>query len=289
MKTSLHYSLHALQQQQNRTVATCFQHDFLLRCMEERLLERLEFMRLAPAVIVEIGPGSSAAMLSGRFPNALRVACDVSHALLKRYRQRDNQQASALQCSPFRLPFADNSVDCLVSNCRFHWSLDANALLQDCHRVLKPGGLLLFSVLGPETLKQLKMAWASVSNTAHVNDFADMHEWGDALVKAGYFEPVVDRQLLDVTYMDVQTALDDLKGMGSHNWLIDRAKGLTTPRQLQRLASELESFRDADQRLPMTYELIFAQAWVLDKATYAAEGGQTVKIPLQAIPIRRRD
>jgi malonyl-CoA O-methyltransferase len=228
------------------------------------LLERLQLTALAPRVVLDAGAGTAHAsrVLKRRYPKALVIALDSSMGMLKAARA----QASWLR--PFRrvcadaelLPLADASVDLIVSNLMLQWC-NPDAVFAEFRRVLAPQGLLAFSTLGPDTLRELRSAWRRADLGTHVQTFIDMHDLGDALVRNGFVAPVLDVERLTLEYQQVQQMAADLKATGAHNASTDRAKGLTGPRKYAAMRREYESFR-REGRLPATYEVVFAHAWV---------------------------
>jgi malonyl-CoA O-methyltransferase len=141
-----------------------------------------------------------------------------------------------------------------------HWC-DPDAVFAEFRRVLAPQGLLQFSAFGPDTLQELRAAWAQVDSMSHVHRFIDMHDLGDALVRAGFASPVLDVEQFTLRYLDVRKVAADLKATGAHNATLGRAQGLTSPRKFAAMQAAYESFRQ-DGRLPASYEVVFAHAWV---------------------------
>ncbi|NBC15183.1 MAG: malonyl-[acyl-carrier protein] O-methyltransferase BioC, partial [Gammaproteobacteria bacterium] len=156
----------------------------------------------------------------------------------------------------------------------------------DLLRVLRPGGLLLFSTFGPDTLSELRAAWAAVDQGEHVSPFLDMHDIGDALVRARFADPVMDVERMTLTYADIRALMRDLKQLGAHNALAGRARGLTGRRRLAALAEAYEHQR-RDGRLPATYEVVHGHAWVTAKAQRQFATDDGVAIPLEAVARRR--
>jgi malonyl-CoA O-methyltransferase len=232
--------------------------------VRDNLLERLQLTALAPRVVVDAGAGTAHASreLKRRYPKALVIALDSSWGMLK----AAGAQASWLR--PFRrvcadaelMPLPDASIDLIVSNLMLPWC-NPDAALAEFRRVLAPQGLLAFSSLGPDTLRELRTAWGRVDSGSHVQTFIDMHDLGDALVRNGFAAPVLDVERLTLEYTDVQRVAADLKATGAHNSSSERAKGLTSPRKFAAMRREYESFR-REGRLPATYEVVFAHAWV---------------------------
>lgn len=196
-----------------------------------RMLERLQYMRLAPARILDAGcgPAPQAAALARRYASAQLVALDFSLPMLARARRALGWRARlrgarllAVCGALERLPLAAGSVQLAWSNMALHWAGDARAALAELARVLAPEGLLMFSTLGPDTLKELRAA----AGEARVHRFADMHEHGDALLEAGFAAPVMDMEMLTLTYADAAGLPADLRASGQTLARRDRARGL---------------------------------------------------------------
>jgi malonyl-CoA O-methyltransferase len=154
---------------------------------------------------------------------------------------------------------AEGSVDLILSNFLLPW-IDPDAVFSEFRRVLAPRGLLSFTSLGPDTLRELRSAWAQVDSSSRVHPFIDMHDLGDALVRAGFAAPVLDVERYTLTYTDVSRLAADLRAVGARNAASDRPKGLTGPRKFAAMQSAYEIHR-RDGRLPATYEVVFGQAW----------------------------
>jgi malonyl-CoA O-methyltransferase len=170
------------------------------------------------------------------------------------------------------LPVADGTVDLILSNLMLQWC-NPDQVFAEFRRVLAPHGLLSFTSLGPDTLRELRSAWRAVDSCTHVNQFIDMHDTGDALVRAGFAAPVLDVERYTLTYLDVQRVAADLKATGAHNSTMGRSRSLTGRRQFAAMQTAYESFRQ-EGRLPATCEVVFAHAW-----TPAAGRQQTRRDP----------
>jgi malonyl-CoA O-methyltransferase len=158
-----------------------------------------------------------------------------------------------------RLPLADGSVDLILSNLMLQWC-EPDVVFAEFRRVLAPQGLLSFTTLGPDTLRELRSAWGAVDSFTHVNQFIDMHDIGDALVRGGFASPVLDVERYTLTYPDVRRIAADLKETGAHNATMGRARGLTGRRRFAAFEAAYEAFRQGG-RLPATYEVVFGHAW----------------------------
>ena len=245
--------------------------------VRENLLERLQLVALVPRVVLDAGAGTGhgSRALQRRYPKALVVALDSSRQMLKvAGRQQSWLRPFGRVCGDAgRLPLADGSVDLIVSNLMLQWC-DPDAVFAEFRRVLKPSGLLSFSAFGPDTLRELRSAWRQVDARSHVHQFIDMHDLGDALVRNGFAAPVLDVERFTLRYLDVRSVAADLKATGARNATVGRAKGLTGPRKFAAMQAAYEQFRE-DGRLPATYEVVFAHAWVPAQALRRDPTGAT--------------
>jgi len=234
-----------------------------------RMLERLELIRIQPHIIFDIGAGTGrqTRILAKRYPQARTIALDLAPNMLRHARQQlswwqRRQHRQLFVCADAeQLPLLDCSVDLLFSNLTLQWCDDLDHVFSEFNRVLRPGGLLMFSSFGPDTLHELRVSWQSVDMHNHVNAFIDMHDIGDALLRSGLGETVMDMEMITLTYADARSLMTDLKVIGAHNVTAGRPRGLTGRRQLQRLISAYESFRNQDNLLPASYEVIYGHAW----------------------------
>jgi malonyl-CoA O-methyltransferase len=261
--------------------------------VRDNLLQRLDLMALAPRVVVDAGAGTgrASAALKRRYPDALVVALDSSPRMLKAAgRQQTWLRRFARVCGDAeRLPLADASVDLILSNLMLQWC-DPDPVFAEFRRVLAPRGLLTFTTLGPDTLKELRSAWRQVDSHTHVNRFIDMHDIGDALVRGGFAAPVLDVERFTLSYLDVGRVAADLKATGASNATLGGPKGLTGRGQFAALQRAYESFRQ-DGRLPATYEVVFGHAWTPGAAARRpGQDGSTVSLAdiKQQLRARRR-
>jgi malonyl-CoA O-methyltransferase len=231
-----------------------------------RLLEKLEVVKISPQMILDAGTGTGSAIpsLFSRYKKAQLVALDLSENMLEKtaghgsFLRAPHRVCGDVEC----LPFADNSFDLVFSSLSLQWCNDLNAALLEAKRVLKPGGLFVFSTFGPDTLKELRQSWASVSGSAHVNQFIDMHDIGDALLHDGYAEPVMEAEILTVTYDAVEELMHDLKAIGANVTASGSTvkKGLSGKSVLLAVRERYETFRQQGV-LPASYEIIYGHAW----------------------------
>lgn len=232
--------------------------------VNQELMGRLEFFRFQPQVVVDLGAGTGrgAEELKRRYRRALVVALDMAPGMLREAHKRQHffRRFERVCADAMRLPFADSSVDVVFSNLMLQWCDPLDVAFAEIRRVLKPEGFLAFSTFGPDTLRELRIAWSEVDGYNHVNQFVDMHDVGEALVRAGLVEPVLDVDRIQLTYDDTLGLMKDLKAIGAHNVTAGRPRGLTGRGRLAQLRASYESFRQ-NGRLPATYEVIFGAAW----------------------------
>jgi len=227
------------------------------------LLARLQLMAITPKVILDAGAGTGHASraLKVRYPKAQVIALDSSRQMLQvAKRQQSWLRRFAPVCGDAQaMPLPDGCVDLIVSNLMLQWC-DPDAALGEFRRVLAPHGLLCFTTLGPDTLRELRSAWAQVDGAVHVHTFTDMHDIGDALVRTGFASPVLDVEHFTLSYTDVRRVAADLKAVGARNASRSRPRGLSSPRKFAAMQAAYEQFR-RESRLPATYEVVFAHAW----------------------------
>ncbi|HEY9099951.1 MAG TPA: malonyl-ACP O-methyltransferase BioC [Thiobacillus sp.] len=276
-------------------------HAVLQREVCDRLLTRLDFMTLQPERVLDVGCGTGygLAHLHQRYPGADMCALDIAPAMLHAAKTRMPQSSWAQRvladvlgrggrhhaiCADMgRLPLTDNSINLAWSSLALQWAHDLEATLKGLHRVLAPGGLLIFATFGPDTLKELRTAFAAVDDAPHVNSFIDLHDIGDMLIHAGFASPVMEMEMLTLTYADLKTLMRDLKGIGAHNAAASRKRGLLGKSAWAQLERAYEAHR-LEGRLPATFEVIYGHAWAGDKKR-REDGRQVIEFNIET---RRR-
>lgn len=240
-----------------------------------RLLEKLEAVKLSPQWILDAGSGTGEAVkpLQKRFKKADVVLLDVSERMLEKATKQGVlfRKPHAVCGDIESLPFADKSFELVFSNLAMQWCNDVAAVLAEFKRVLRPGGLLVFTTFGLDTLKELRASWQKVDDAVHVNAFLDMHDIGDALLQSGYAEPVMETEFITINYKEVGTLMQDLRDIGANVTANGHRQGLLTRNMLAQLGQAYDTFRE-DGVLPATYEVIYGHAWISE--TDAPSAGQ---------------
>jgi malonyl-CoA O-methyltransferase len=248
-----------------------------------RLLERLDYVRLAPKTVLDLGAGTGLALddLQRRYRQARVLALDFAFEMLRLARRRGSllRRPTCLCADVEALPLAEGSIDFIFSNATLQWCNDLDRTFTELRRVLAPAGLLMFTTFGPDTLRELRAAWAEADGHGHVSPFLDMHDVGDALVRAGFDGPVLDAERLTLTYRDIRGLMEDLKGLGARNATRERARGLTGKAKWAAMRAGYESYR-SDGLLPATYEVVYGHAWA-PLQRLAPDGAVT--LPMSAI------
>jgi malonyl-CoA O-methyltransferase len=255
----------------------------------DELLERLEPFDFHPAVILDLGAGTgrAAAQLKRRYRRSRVIALDLAPGMLQQAARHQSlfRRFARVCADAARLPLESASVDVVFSNLMLQWCDPPAEVFAEVRRVLKPQGFFAFSTFGPDTLKELRSAWAEADAHSHVNRFLDMHDVGDALVRAGLQEPVLDIDRTQLTYSDGMALMRDLKSIGARNATAGRPHSLVGRTRLQRVLTAYESFRK-DGRLPATYEVVYGAAWgAAGRPAASARAGEVVISPSQ---IKRR-
>ncbi|MFT4257706.1 MAG: malonyl-ACP O-methyltransferase BioC [Pseudoxanthomonas sp.] len=269
--------------------AAALQHE-----VEKRLLESLDYLGgRTPQTVLDLGcgPAHAAAAMRKRWPHAQIIAADLALPMLQQAKKQAGwwNPFARVNADAAALPFADASLDVIFSNLCLQWVEDLPAALAGFRRVLKPGGLLLCSTFGPHTLHELREAFATADERPHVSPFASIAQFGDSLMRAGFRDPVLDRDNFDLTYPGLPALMRELRALGATNALQTRRRTLTGRARFAAAAQAYESLRNADGQLPGTWEVIYAHAWAPDAGAPIRHGNDEIaSIPLSAIPIRRK-
>ncbi|MFL9927763.1 methyltransferase domain-containing protein [Paraburkholderia sp. RL18-103-BIB-C] len=288
----------------DRRAATFGEVAFLPREIAQRMRERLDYIKVAPSSVLDAGCGAGEDIpaLRERFPEAPVFGSDLSHGMLTRALHHDAGDTSWRRFLPASLgkalgargprfaqadfsalPFASGAFEFIWSNLALHWHSRPDLVFPEWQRVLKVNGLLMFSTLGPDTLKELRGAYAEVeaahgvASRKHVIDFVDMHDLGDMLVESGFEIPVMDQETLTITYKSPESLLADVRRWGAYPFEREALSGAVALRLHKALLAALEARRRADGTIALTFEVIYGHAWKAVPRT-TAEGHGIVRI-----------
>ena len=259
----------------DRAARTVDEADFVGAEAAARLIDRLALFALDPAVIVDLGAGTGrvTAELAARYPDAAVLAIDISQAMLERAASTD--AVTRLVADAHRLPCTSGSVDLVFASLLLPW-VAPDRVLAECVRVLRPGGLAIMTTLGPDTLIELRRAWASVDPFIHVHGFVDMHDIGDLASRAGFVDPVIDVDRLTLDYADMDHLVGDLRAAGVANSAVGRCPGLIGRQRWAQFDAALRAAAPGG-RIALSVELVFLQAFAPDCSgpRVAAPDGET--------------
>ena len=256
----------------DRAAADFAAHAVLFREVAERLADRLDDIKRRFPLALELGcrTGLMAPALGGRGGIETLLQCDISP---KMARLAAADGAPALVVDDELLPFADGSIDLVLSCLGQHWINDLPGALLQIRRALKPDGLFLAALFGGETLGELRQVLIEAETEAEggvsprVSPFPDLRDAAGLLQRAGLALPVADRDQITMTYPDALSLMRDLRGMAESNLLRDRRKGLSRRATLLRAAALYQDrFADSQGRIPATFEILFLTAWAPDAA-----------------------
>lgn len=260
--------------------AAVMQHEVCVR-----MLEKLEVIRVQPARLLDVGSGTGwgTRQLAARYPQAEVAALDIALGMLQHargtagwWRKLFSGRREHFLCADVEaLPLAANSMDMVWSNLALQWSNDLPATFGGLHRILRNDGLLIFSTFGPDTLRELRIAFQGVDGYNHLNRFADMHDVGDMLVAAGFADPVMEMEKITLTYDDARAVMQDLKRIGAHNATAGRATGMLGKERWARIVRNYETLR-RDGKLPATFEIVYGHAWKA-QPRQAADGRSIIR------------
>lgn len=235
-----------------------------------RMIERLALVRIPIRMIVDAGSGTgyAANLLRQKYRNATVLELDLSEQMLRQSQRHlprkwgwfERRLSGSAVCGDIKeMPLASDSVDLVWSNLALHWVDELPAAMAQIRRILRNGGLLTFSMFGPDTLRELRQI--GTGGELRVNAQIDMHDIGDMLVHAGFGEPVMDMEYLTLTYENLPALIQDLRAHGSVARASRRSSGLGGAGDYVRLRERYERLRRADGRLPATFEIIYGHAW----------------------------
>ena len=243
--------------------------DFLQREISSRVFDRLEDIVVKPTIIANLGSGTgrNSKALEKRFKRSKIVNIDLAEQMLlsakkttRRFFKRQYFVCGDIEHNPL----CSGSVDLAFSNLALQWCPNLGRAFSEVSSMLRPGGLFIFSTLGPDTLKELREVFSTQSDFPHVSTFLDMHDVGDILSSSGFTDPVMESDVITIKYSQPIDLLRDLKGLGASNADADRRKSLTGASRMRRVLKLYDALRE-NGKVPATYEVIFGHAWAVKR------------------------
>ena len=240
------------------------QADFVHRLTFDELLSRLSAVVIKPDIVLDLGcaTGTGSKQLTSRFRRSRVISLDISSEMLRQSndKRRLFAKPSTIQGDAYRIPLKDQSIDIVFANMLLPWIGDLPACLSEIGRVLRKDGLFAFATFGPDSLSEVREAWRSIDEDWHVNAYPDMHDIGDALVRAGLRDPVLDVDHLTVTYRDTDALYRDLTSAGGRNCLRGRRQTLTGKDRFRAMDQVLAAGM-SEELLELRLELVYGHAW----------------------------
>ncbi len=256
----------------------------LQREVGDRLLQRLEYIKQTPSSVLDLGAGTGyiSKDLLQRYPKSKLVAVDIAQSMLKKTQQHRHwlRKPAVVCASAEALPFTDDAFDMVISNLMFQWCEDLPRVFMGVNRILKGNSLFTFTTFGPDTMRELRESWSQVDDYEHTSTFQDMHDVGDALMKSGFQQPVVDTEVITLTYQSLSDLMKDLKHIGATNASTNRNRGLTGRQKFKALEKAYQTFRTEEGLYPLTYEVVYGHGWA--QAAVEVMGGARI-IPITEI------
>ena len=262
--------------------------DFVHATTRDGLFSRIQPLLVDAKIVVDLGTATGAANreLEKRFKPARVVAVDIAHNMLQKAKAKRSwrSKTSFAQARAEALPLANESVDVVFANLLLPWLDDPTQVFSEIARVLRKGGVFAFATLGPDSLQEIRRAWARVDESyAHVNRFADMHDLGDGLVNAGLRDPVLDVDRLSINYESPDRLFEDLSAVGARNTLLGRTPMLTGKGQFGAMVDALGNVAGSG-KIELDLELVYGHCW----GAGPKSDPSNYRINAAEIPIRRR-
>lgn len=271
----------------NRAASTYDEVAIIQRCTTKEILRRLEMIKLSPTYILDVGCGTGYGMqlLEKQYPAATVIGLDISPVMLRQAyaKKRWWKKRALVLADAFEIPIRDASIDLIYANFLLPFCDDLATLLSTWYRLLKPGGLLMFTTLGPDTFKELRHSWAEVDNNMHVQSFLDMHDIGDLLLETQFLDPVIDISFFTLTYPTIAAMVKDFKQQGIHNFDAHRINHLCGKKRFQHFSQAYAKYKNANNALPLTCEVIYGHAWRLKHESAVTHKSEVITISANKI------
>ena len=255
----------------SRVAAAYDEAAFLAREVDRRMLERLDYVRIEPARVLDLGcaTGASLTALRERYREAQLIGADFAEPMLRAGRREKTflsrllpflkaQSTNFVAADAETLPFRAANFGLTWSNLLLHCLEEPRPALREVHRVLETGGLFMFSTFGPDTLRELASTFGD--SFAHTQRFTDMHDLGDMLIECGFAEPVMDMEVLTLTYASFDDLVSELHAAGDRCAMHGRRKSLVGRDGWEKVRAAYAALSH-DGRVPATFEVIYGHAW----------------------------
>ncbi len=271
-----------LRKRLDKTAAHYAQHAAIQREVAKRVLTRLDYIKYKPKYILDLSlhPNDSEVMIRKHFPKACYIAATNHIQSLMLRKRKIFDKPKSIQVVFEQLPIKSNSIDFIFINLSLTWTDHWPQLLCECQRMLMPKGMLLFTSFGPDSLCELRQAFLNLDQKPHVHQFVDMHDIGDALIQAGFKDPVMDMEHMTLHYQTLHQLTDDLRLTAAQNAHVNRSRGLMTPRQWACVTS---AYSKQQHVYPATFELIFGHAWAGDTTPQRQNELGEISVSLDAL------
>lgn len=269
----------------NRAAATYDRYSVVQRYVAQRQMERLAWLHLNPERIVDLGcgTGSSTQLLREKFPQAKIIGVDLAEQMLaiaKTKFQRD-EQVKWLCADAMHVPLFPQSQDFIFSNLMLQWHNNISICFSEWLRLARAGGCLVLTTFGPATLQEIRASWAEVDGYTHVHSFLDIGKIGDSLMRAHWYDPVLETEIIRLEYTSLDDIFHDLKMIGAQNAAQDRYLGLTGKHKWRKFKDVYQQKFFNDGHYPLTYEVIYAHAFAPQHPELFGVNKEVNKIPIQ--------
>jgi len=259
------YTKAAIRRSFDRAASQYDRYAILQSTVGERLLERLDLVNINPQSIIDLGSGTGifTRQLQQRYKRAKVVGIDLAPKMIAYANQQRKWLAKEryICADAESLPLQDSSVNLVFSNLMMQWVENPDRLFQEIKRILVPGGLVMFTSYGPDSLKELRQSWQLVDDNIHVNRFMDMHDVGDSMTKNGFEGAVMDNETITMTYEELTELHQDLRALGEVNLNQGRRRGLTGKNLWRNYLKTYQQFVNPEGLYPASWEIVYGHAW----------------------------